>query len=195
MSDTSNEVAATPKKARNVEIFYIAKDGSRAARPQADVIGFGKKFLDTGAEMSAKLEDFTTEVLRQAAAFGFQQVTQNAYGAATDGEERQELAEARLETLLGGSWASDRQSGPRSSDLLEAWAQARADGGKEATDEWRESAKQKLESGEVTAKDLQANPRIKAKLDQIRAERAAERAKKSAEAAGGAQEASDSLLD
>jgi hypothetical protein len=178
MADTSNEVA-TQKKARNVDNFYVAADGSRASRPQPDVVAFGKKFLGNGHEIIKKLSDFPDAVLSQAAAFGLQQVVQNAYGAATDDDERVELAEARLETLEGGSWAADRQTGPRSSDLVDAWCQAREESGKAVNDVWRDAARQKLESGEVTAKDLQANPRIKAKLDAIKAQRAIERAKKS----------------
>ena len=194
MSDTSNE-ATTPKKARNVEIFYIDSKGARAARPQPDVVSFGKRFIGSGKELVQELRDFSQEVLAQAAAFGLQQVTQNAYGAATDDDERMELAEARLETLLSGSWSSERQSGPRSSDLVDAWAQARADGGKDVDEDWKAMARQKLESGEVTAKSLQDNPRIKAKLDAIKAERAIARAKASAESLGKSSGASDGLLD
>lgn len=191
---TDVQESKSTAKSRNVENFYIAADGSRAARPQADVVAFGKKFLANGHEIVKKLHDFPEAILSQAAAFGLQQVIQNAYGAAADDDERIELAEARLETLEGGSWAADRQTGPRSSDLLDAWAAARAEAGATADDAWKDMARAKLESGEVTAKDLQANARIKAKLDAIKAARAVERAKKSAEAIGDSHEASDSLL-
>jgi hypothetical protein len=183
MSDTSNEVA-TSKKARNVENFYIGKDGSRSARPMADVVSFGKKFLSNGHEIVKDLSDFSQSSLAQAAAFGLQQVGQNAYGAAADDDERIEMLESRWESIQNGNWSADRQVGPRSSDLVDAFAQARADQGKDSSDEWKETIRQKLESGEIAAKDLQANPLIKAKLDAIKAARAAERAKKSAEAAG-----------
>lgn len=194
-TDTTSEAAATTKKARNVENYYISKDGSKSPRPQPDVVGFGKKFLGNGIVLEKMLQDFPQPVLAQASAFGLQQVLQNAYGAATDDDERADMADARLETLLGGSWAADRQSGPRSSDLIDAWAAARAEGGKPVTDEWKDQQRQKLESGEVTAKDLQNNVRIKAKLDAIKAERAAERAKASAEALAAAPQADDGLLD
>jgi hypothetical protein len=180
MTDTSSEAATSTKKARNVENFYFNEKGERSARPMPDVVGFGKKFLGSGQEVVRHLVDFHQESLAQAAAFGLQQVGQNAYGAATDDDERQDMLEARWESIQGGNWSADRQVGPRSSDLVDAFAQARADQGKESSDEWKETIRQKLESGEIAAKDLQANPLIKAKLDAIKAARAAERAKASA---------------
>lgn len=191
MTDTSNEAATSTKKARNVENFYVSQSGERAARPMPDVVAFGKRFLSNGHEIVKNLEDFSQESLSQAAAFGLQQVGQNAYGAAADDDERIEMLEARWESIQNGNWSADRQVGPRSSDLVDAFAQARADQGKESSDEWKETIRQKLESGEIAAKDLQANPLIKAKLDAIKAARAAERAKASAAKAADAAELPD----
>lgn len=192
MTDTSNDV--TPKSKRNVEIFYIDSKGARAARPQPDVVSFGKKFLESGEELIWDLKRFEA-VGAQGLAFGLQQVTQNAYGGLTTDAERIEACEDRIATLEGGSWSSERQAGPRDSDLLDAWAAAREEQGAKADAEWRESVRQKLEAGEVTSKQLMANARIKAKLDAIRAQRAADRAKASAEKLASAPEASDGLLD
>jgi hypothetical protein len=192
MTDTSNEVASA-KKARLVENFYIGKDGQRQARPMLDVVSFGKKFLSNGHEIVKHLSDFSNETLAQAAAFGLQQVGQNAYGGVTDDDEKIEALEARWDNIQAGQWSADRQVGPRSNDLVEAFAQVKIDEGKNVTDEWKDVVRQKLESGELQAKDLAANPRVKAKIDAIKAARAAERAKKSAAAAGSASD--DTLPD
>ena len=181
------------KTTRNVENFYIASNGAKASRPQPDVVAVSKKFK-SGHEEIIHLKDLTDEIFRQCAAFGLQQVGQNAYGAAKGDDERLEKLQDRWDTLREGNWASERQDGPRVGDLIEAVKQVVTESGKTVTDEWIADLKAKLEAKEITAADLKENPQINAKLDAIRAKRAQERAEKSAAAASESQGDLSTLL-
>lgn len=186
------EVSVKTTKPRQVENIYIDSKGNRAARPQPDVVAIGKKFLETGYEVIKQLSTLSNESLSQAAAFGLQQVAQNAYGAATSEDERISMCEDRWDSIWNGNWSSERQVGPRTADLVEAFALAKADkDGEPVTDEWKASIQAKLDSGEITTKSLSDNPLIKAKHDAIKAARAAERAKKSLDAARATAELPD----
>jgi len=173
MTDVQTEA---PKKARNVQNFYVAADGTRSPSPQPDCVAIGKLFLESKQEIKYNLDDLPDSSKIQAMAFGLQQVGQNAYGAAASEAERIEMFEARMEAIFGGNWSSDRQVGPRDSDLLEAFAQATADAGKAVDQDWRDRAAAKLKSGEISKKTLSERPAVRAKLEAIRAKRAAERA-------------------
>lgn len=179
------EVKAT--KAKQVTNYYVSSKGEKSSRPQADVVAVGKVFLESNTVVEKKLKDLPEDQQRQAMAFGIMQVGSNAYGAAGSEDERIEMLEDRWETIFGGSWASDRQVGPRTSDIIEAFAQAKFDdSGTEVDDAWRTKIKGMLEAEtpEITAKGLLENPAIRAKYDAIKAQRALERSKKSADALG-----------
>lgn len=168
---------------RAVENLYVDSKGKTFARPTEDVVGIVKKFKDTGEQISVSLGDFPEHILRALAAFGAHQVSQNAYGAAKDTAEKIQLAEARFETLVGGDWASDRQSGPGTSILLLALIRGyEKKNGNPPSEDWIEEKRALLKDEEV-AKDFAKRPAIKAHLVAIQAERTAERAAKLAAAA------------
>lgn len=187
MAETNVVETPVAKKVRAVDNFYIDSKGNRAARPQPDVVGVGKTFLGSKYEEIILLKDLAPEQQRQAAAFGLQQVGQNAYGAAGDENERIELLQERWGTIRDGSWSSERASGFRTTDVVEAYLEAKKElSGKEPTDEDRQRIKGLLDSEQVTAKGLLENPHVAAKFQAIKARRAAERASAAAKAASGA---------
>lgn len=180
MADVATKTQKTTKP-RLVDNFYVNKAGERASRPQPDVVAIGKKFLESGHEIVIKLASLKQEQLLQSAAFGMQQVGQNAYGAAGSEDERIEMCSDRWDTIQGGSWASERQMGPRTSDVLDAYLQALEEKtGKPATSEFVADLQQKLADNPSALKELSENKVVKAKVDAIRAKRAAQRAEASA---------------
>lgn len=180
MADVSEVSNGKKSTSRNVQNFYIAQDGSRSARPQPDVVAVGKKFLESGEEIVRNLADFPEAQMRQCAAFGLQQVGQNAYGTAGDEEERKQMLTDRWDTILDGQWSEGRQDGPRVADVLAALVAAMKDRGNEVTEDWVAEKKAAFEAGDLDPKEVAKRPAIKAKLIQIRAERALERAGKMA---------------
>ncbi len=176
---------------RSVSNLYIDKAGKSYSRPPVDVVKIVKVFKESGHKEEITLGDLTNEMLLQAAAFGLHQVGQNAYGAAEDEDEKIEKLGKRWENILAGQWASDRESGPRTSDLLNAFIRGyTAKNGGAPSDEWIETKRAQIQDPAV-AKELQKRPAIKAQLDAIKAERAAERAKASAASADKADEVDD----
>lgn len=188
--DTAPVEGKAGKKARVVENFYVDSEGNKSSRPQPDVVSVGKTFLGSNYTESINLADLSPESLRQAAAFGLQQVGQNAYGAAQDETERIEMLQERWGTILEGRWSSERATGVRSSDVVEAYLQAKAErSGNPTTDEERERVKAHLSGDEAAVKALLENPIVAAKHAAIKAARAAERAQNAA----GAVKAEDEL--
>lgn len=176
-------VAEDPKKPRKVLRTFLDKDGKAAARATPEAVTVSHKWLSDGHDFKMNLADLKPEIVRCAALFGISQVVGNAYGGETDDSAAQEKAEQRWETLVGGSWATERETGPRIGDLVEAFAKARADAGKPVSEEWKEKAAAQIADGTLDSKELLKNGAIKAAFDAIKLQRAQERAKKSAEAA------------
>lgn len=181
VAETSEERVST---GRNVENFYLDKSGARHKSPPKDVAGIVKRFKDGGDEIRLDLSELEESVILQAAAFGLHQVGQNAYGASKDTDDKITLCEARFDTLKGGDWASDRQSGPGTNILLEAFKRAYEEGkGREPSEDWVAEKREALKD-ENTAKEAQKRPLIKKHIEAIKAERQVARAAKAAESAG-----------
>lgn len=183
MADDTVVEKAAGKKARLVENFYLDSSGEKSSRPQPDVVTVGKTFLGSNYTETINLDQLSPESLRQAAAFGLQQVGQNAYGAAADENERIEMLQERWGTILEGRWSSERSTGVRSSDVVEAYLQAKAErSGQPITDDDRDRVKAHLAGDENAVKALLENPLVAAKHAAIKAARAAERAQTAAAA-------------
>jgi hypothetical protein len=190
--DTAPATDSASKKARLVDNFYIDSEGNKASRPQPDVVAVSKVFKQSGYVETIRLSDLSPESLNQAAAFGLQQVGQNAYGAAGDEGERIEMLQERWGTILEGRWSSERATGVRSNDVVEAYLAAKAErSGQPTTDEDRARVKASLGDDAAAIKALLENPLVAAKHAAIKAQRAAERAT----AAAGAVKAEDELPD
>lgn len=189
MTDANTVTDGKGTKPRQVDRFFIDKDGKSQARafPEAvKVIHSWKNRDDLKLEMDiSKLSD---EMKICAIAFGISQVVGNAYGGETDPDEAFDKGESRWETILGGKWATERESGPRTGDLVEAFAKAYEDKGKKVTDEWKSQVAEQINSGAIDQKEALKNPLVRAAFDAIKLRRAQERAKKSQEAAAATAE-------
>lgn len=190
----ANVVPDKAPKAKLVTNYYENQSGETSSRPWEDTVAVGKIF-DNGFNYRMVLEEIPGPQRIQLAAFGLQQVTQNAYGTAENTEERIEACRARHETIRDGSWASERQSGPATGDLVAAYVEAKQEKtGRAVTADDAAEFKRKIEAGELTHKGILENALINAKYQAIRARKMSEIAAQAAEKAAAAGSANDSLL-
>lgn len=186
MADVTDVKASTRDKVSKRS--FVDKDGNWAGRVSVDTVGFKIDILSEDGEVAHTIDkalgDFTEGVLNAAAAFGLVTAITNTFGGIKG--PRQEVvdaAEERLAALLEGDWSTDRQSGPRTSHILDAAIAVAADAGKEVTEEWKEKFIARYKSDEEFAKALNKDAVFQAKLTAIKAKAAQERATKAAEAA------------
>lgn len=168
----------TKKKDVSKRTFKL-KDGSYAPRSGIDVTGFKIELLKADHTIEQSLGDFSQPVLAAAAAFGLVTAITNAFGGVGDDPaEAIDAAEDRLATLLSGEWATDRSTGPRTSDIGDAYVRARQDAGKATTEEQKTKFLAMVkELGDKGVKTyLAETPEIDAALSAIRAERATAKA-------------------
>lgn len=178
----------TKTRAEVTKRSFKNKDGSYSGRATTDTVGFRIELVESGETFEHSLGDFAEGVLAAAAAFGLvTSVTNTVGGKALSAQERAELLSDRLETLLEGDWSAERQSGPRSSQLLEAIIRVRTEGGAATSPEQREALALKLKDPEA-AKAYLANSKVAAAYADIKAKAALERAKKLASKAGDSDE-------
>lgn len=188
------------KRAVRCKRSFRSADGEITSRSTLDVEAVIFEFPN-GHKFTMELSDLFPDsqlpppsVGRAAAGAGINTSVGNVFGGITDTEEAIEAAESRWETLTAGAWSAERKTGPRTSDLVEAWAAFRLKNGAPDSPEWRAMAKSKLLNKEKTAKDLLVMPGLKAEYDAIKARRAAERAEKSRAAASAAPQDFGDLL-
>lgn len=179
--------------------LFQKTDGSTSPRSDEDIVGIVIDIEGSTGPIEIDLNRLAREqpgMFRAAAGFGLLTTVCNAFGGEKDPESAREKAMARLEAIEDGSWSAERQSGPRVKTLVEALARVQAARSGTAPDEaWFTTWEAKLKSGEVDAKALQANPKVRAELEQIKAERAAEAAKRAAEKAQTVTDDDLSILD
>lgn len=188
----TDETPSTRTRAEVTKRSFLLPDGNYSGRATTSVQGFRIELVENSQVFEHSLSDFSEDVLRAAAAFGIVTSVTNAIGGKNlSVEERAELIEDRLATFLEGEWASERQSGPRSSQLLDAIVQVRLDNGKESSQEWKDAMSIKLKDDEEARKGYMNNPLIRAALEKIKAEAAAKRA----QAAAAKASTSESTLD
>lgn len=189
-------VESTRTRAEVSKRSFLNKDGSYSGRATTDTVGFRIELVDGGQVYEHALEDFQPGVLAAAAAFGLVTSVTNTIGGKTlSAEERAELLQDRLDTLLEGDWSAERQSGPRSSQLLEALIQVRKDAGKESPQDWQDKISLALRASPEKAKEYLANPLVAAAYAKIKADAAIARAKKMQEKAKGSDASADFLND
>lgn len=194
MAEAANSEVATSKREKVSQRTFKNKEGEYTSRVGTDSLGFKVELLGSGAVIEKQLKDFDPGIINAAALFGLVTSITNTFGGISDPDEMAEAMDARLETLLAGEWSAERQTGPRTSDLLEAYVAFRSKNGKDTDDAKRESFLNDLKSGAAKAKDLlNDNPGLAAEFAAIKARRAAERAAKAAEAAG--EQKASALLD
>lgn len=185
MSEVEATTTATRTRPEVTKRSFSLPDGSYVGRSSTRADGFRIELIESGQVFEHKLKEFSPEVIHAAALFGIVTSVTNAIGGkGLSVEERGELLENRLATFLEGEWASERESGPRSSQLLEAIVQVRADNGKDSSQEWRDAMSIKLKDDQETRNGYMNNPLVRAALEKIKADAAAKRAAAAAAKAG-----------
>lgn len=182
---------------RNIRIQrrFRAKEGGEAeSRVTPDVRFIDLKFLSLDKTITMDMDALSDEVLRQAAAFGLSTAVGNAAGQIRDDAEAFDACESRWETLQEGQWASDNKTGPRTKDLVEAWARYMSDMGHQTNAEWRERRKADLLEGRQSSDGLLGNAKVKAHYETIKFERAQERLDAATKAASQDDGQDDSLV-
>jgi hypothetical protein len=99
----------------------------------------------------------------------------------------------RWDTIVEGEWRSDREGGPRTKYLVEAWLAMLSAQGYKLADDLADKLKEKIVSGEVTGKSLLEKPTFRAFYDAEEVKRAQTKAAASAAAAQG-QALADGLV-
>jgi len=185
------------KRREIADRIFVGADGSREPTAQPNTIA-GEFHFSNGHVIHVDFARFSDGVRACAMSFGAMTSIGNTMGSAKLSQNDQiEAAEARVETLYAGTWRSERQIGPRIGDVLEAMIEFRAEKGKPSDPSWIVDVRRKMEAEEpgwTARKILSDYPAVQAKVDAIRARRAAERAEKSREAAGTAPTADPSGL-
>lgn len=191
-------VAESTRVAKTKRYFRDKRTNEWNNRVNPYCDAFRVEIID-GGTLEGDISEFDEGVINAAALFGITTVITNAFGnILKDGspDEWFEAAETRLEALRGGEWSEARQSGPRTSDILEAVVQFRAENGRDSDDEWKAGFLEKLKSGETTTKEILAsNPAVRAIFDGIKAKRMAEKAEHSRSLAKGSKSVESDLLD
>lgn len=182
MAETTQAAEAT-RAAKTQRLFANAK-GEWTPRVQLDSVQFKVVHLPTGFVTEGRLEEYSDSVRNAGFLWGAVTNITNAIGSAklTD-EECVESMEARQETLKSGRWTSERDAGPRTSDLIEAMKRLSQELGREFDEAKLLAGFNDEENGPALRKKYMGNDKFKAHFDAIKQERAEARMKKSKEAA------------
>lgn len=175
MANGTEETATKPRK---VDRLFVSKDGKRHNRVLPDTTTVIHKFLESGYELEMGLAKLADAQRVQGLAFGVSQVVGNAYGGIKTEEDAILAAEARWDTLTKGGWSIERQTGPQTSDVLEAYCAAMAAAGQPISDDKKAEIGAKLVSEELKSKDLLNNDKIAAAYHKIKHDRALARMQK-----------------
>ena len=181
-NQVDGEVTSTRTRAEKTKRFFLNAEGETSPRARLDSIGGRIVFLPSNEELEFMWADLTPEVQRAAGLFGIMTSTTNTVGRAgmTD-DEMFQAASDRLGTILDGEWSAERQSGPRTSDLIEAAGRAFAERGLEFSEAKANEIREKLADEKTGAEyraQMLSKTAIKAHFEAIKAERAAQRAAK-----------------
>jgi len=192
-------VASTRTRAEVSKRSYFNSEGDYSARASTATAGFRIEVINPAGENYVRehdLSEFTPEVLKAAAAYGIVTSATNTFGGKDlSFDERVALLDDRLDTFLKDEdWSAERQSGPRSSQLIEALVAVRAKANRETPQEWIDAKIAELKATPEKAKEYMANPHVAAELSRIKAEAAIARAAK-LEAKAGEQATTLDILD
>lgn len=189
----ATSVEATRTRREVSKRSFRSADGTYTSRANTSSVGFRIEFVENGHVIEHSLSDFPEGVRNAAAAFGLVTSITNTFGGVKGPvEDAIEAAEDRLAVFLEGDWSAERQTGPRSSQLVEAFKALRDDHGLETTDDRIAKFVEDLKNEEY-AKTIMKDVQFAAKLQAIRAKAAAERAAKLAAKAESAE--GSTLLD
>jgi hypothetical protein len=176
------ETVSGRTRAEKTKRFFLDASGETSPRARLDSVAGRVTFVASGEILDFNWDDLTPEVQRAAGLFGIMTSVTNTVGRAgmTD-EDMFTAASDRLGTILDGEWSAERQSGPRTSDLIEAAGRAFAERGMTFSDEKAAEIREKLADEKTGAEyraQMLSKTAIKAHFEAIKAERAAQRAAK-----------------
>lgn len=191
----ANVEQASGKRAVRIKRAFIDEAGNEEPRvtPQTRVVEL--RFVGLGKTLACEMDKLTQEVLNCAAAFGLSTAIGNAAGQIRDDKQAFEACESRLETLLDGQWASDSRTGPRTADLVEAWARYVLERGGKVDDAWRAARKADIVEGRKSGDELLGNKKFKAHYEAVKFEKAQAAMQAAQAEADSTEDEDDSLLD
>lgn len=164
-----------PSEREKADRTFRDEAGTLEPRVMLDVTAVVFRFPHTGEELVMKLADLgplpPPGVLRAAAAFGINTSVGNVLGSVTDRADFHDACAARWETLISGSWSSDREFGPRIGHLIEAISRIKTrKDGMAPSKEWTDALRAKISAPDFDRKAYLANDSVKAEIDKIKVE-------------------------
>jgi hypothetical protein len=170
------------------DIGTRAKNEARAVRLQVPEAGYDE---------TLRYEDMPEPVRAAAALYGAVNSITNTIGkAGISAQEIVDNLESRIEAIFtNGVWAEGAQTGPRTTDVLDAMCRLFTDRGGDVTEEWKAAKRQKLAEDKAYADAMRAQPEIAVLIETIRMERQADRLKKAKEALEGGKASTTELDD
>ncbi len=183
------------KRAVRIKRAFIDDAGNEEPRVTAATSKVELRFVGLGKTLVCEMAKLSSEVLNCAAAFGLSTAIGNAAGQIRDDAQAFDACESRLETLLDGQWAADSRTGPRTADLVEAWARYVIERGGNVDDAWRAARKSDIVEGKKSGDELLGNKKFKAHYEAVKFEKAqAAMQAAQAEANSGDDQEDDSIL-
>ena len=181
MNDTTTASTSRTRQEKTKRLFIDSK-GEAHPRAGLDSVAGQITFINSGEPpLEFRYADLSPEIQRAAALFGIMTSVTNTVGRADMSlDEMVEAATDRLRSIVeDGKWSAGPQSGPRTSDLIEAARRWYSERNREFTSDMEATMTAKL-SDEVSGPEYRANlmKSVAAHFAAIKAERAAERAAK-----------------
>jgi len=155
-------------------------------KPREDLSGVDFEFAN-GAALAVNVEDLPADTIKNLLLHGISQKVGDSYSGSSTPEEAFQMAAGVLKRLQSGEWRVAREGGggKRTTMLTEALHRV-------FPDKTMEECTAKIaDLSDEQVKGLKLQPKIKAALAAITAERAAAKAAKEAEAASDAPEVED----
>lgn len=179
MNDVATGSASPSKRAEKTKRYFLDAEGE--ASPRASLKSVAGRIVFVGREsepLEFSVDELTNDVKNAAALFGIMTSVTNTVGRADMTlDDMIEAAEARLKSIVeDGRWSAERESGPRTNDLIEAASRWYAEKGKTFSPEMVTKMQARLEAEPDYRASLQRN--VAVHFAAIKAERAAERARK-----------------
>lgn len=191
MADVSN-AAETSKRPEQFKVLFKGADGTPGVRAPLNVVSMSIEQIGTGNVLEFSFEDLPgfadlpEGAVRAGAAFGIKTSITNTAGSKTlSADEKWDAIEDRAKVILANAWSAERETGPRTNDVVEAAARVQASRGKPMDDAARAAFATRLANEEIKSSDLLKNSAFRAAYDAIKLERWQAKAAKSAEAAKG----------
>lgn len=187
----ANETKSTRNNIGKTIVLFDGQDPAESSVMNKGATGLRWEFSngETRTVLLSEIEEWDAEVRTVAMLHGIKQKLTDEYSGVSKSHPENPAAAAvvlfdeMLDNLTSGIWGEKSgRGGPRLNDILTAYAELIRETGKDVTEEmlaeWRVALKDDAKRAAVAG-----DPRVAAKVERIRADRAAERAAASAAAA------------